>query len=309
MALRQETVRLLIADDVGIGKTIEAGLIAAELLALGDARAAHASCAALHWPSSGGANCARSSAWRPSSCCPARYDGWNVTCTGSESIFDRHPITVVSTDFIKSERRRYEFLRTCPDLVIVDEAHTCVADGGPGGKARTQRYDLVRDARRRQQPAPRPGHGDPAQRQGGGLPQPARPARPRPGDHRPRAGDGPRTAGQALRPASPSRHPASTSTRRPRSRRTGRPRRSPTRCRKEYKALFEAVLDYARGSVRTEGTAVQKRVSLLVGARAAARARLLAPCRSPDARHPLGAGGVRGGGRRHRTRCGARPCR
>src|SRR3954466_1181109 len=38
MALRQDTVRLLIADDVGIGKTIEAGLIAAELLAQGDAR-------------------------------------------------------------------------------------------------------------------------------------------------------------------------------------------------------------------------------------------------------------------------------
>ena len=33
MALRQETTRLLIADDVGIGKTIEAGLVAAELLA------------------------------------------------------------------------------------------------------------------------------------------------------------------------------------------------------------------------------------------------------------------------------------
>ena len=39
MALRQDVVRLLISDDVGIGKTIEAGLIAAELLALGDARA------------------------------------------------------------------------------------------------------------------------------------------------------------------------------------------------------------------------------------------------------------------------------
>ncbi len=36
MALRQDIVRLLIADDVGIGKTIEAGLIAAELLAQGD---------------------------------------------------------------------------------------------------------------------------------------------------------------------------------------------------------------------------------------------------------------------------------
>jgi hypothetical protein len=38
MALRQDTVRLLIADDVGIGKTIEAGLIAAELLTQGNAQ-------------------------------------------------------------------------------------------------------------------------------------------------------------------------------------------------------------------------------------------------------------------------------
>jgi hypothetical protein len=37
MALRQDTVRLLIADDVGIGKTIEAGLTAVELLEQGDA--------------------------------------------------------------------------------------------------------------------------------------------------------------------------------------------------------------------------------------------------------------------------------
>src|SRR5699024_3551904 len=37
MALRQPTVRMLISDDVGIGKTIEAGLIASELLAQGDA--------------------------------------------------------------------------------------------------------------------------------------------------------------------------------------------------------------------------------------------------------------------------------
>src|SRR5207245_4466117 len=37
MALKLDPVRLLIADDVGIGKTIEAGLIARELLDRGDA--------------------------------------------------------------------------------------------------------------------------------------------------------------------------------------------------------------------------------------------------------------------------------
>ncbi len=30
---------------------------------------------------------------------------------------------IVSTDFIKAERRRDDFVRTCPELVIVDEAH------------------------------------------------------------------------------------------------------------------------------------------------------------------------------------------
>src|SRR5687768_17254240 len=38
MALRLETVRMLIADDVGVGKTIEALLIARELLDRGEAR-------------------------------------------------------------------------------------------------------------------------------------------------------------------------------------------------------------------------------------------------------------------------------
>ena len=62
-----------------------------------------------------------------------------------ESLFDRYPYTVVSTDFIKSPARRDEFLRACPDLVIVDEAHTCVADGtGRSGSSRTQRYELLR---------------------------------------------------------------------------------------------------------------------------------------------------------------------
>src|SRR5208282_4773450 len=58
----------------------------------------------------------------------------------SESIFTAHPYTVVSLDYIKSEKRRAEFLRACPDFVIVDEAHTC-AGTGPG---RHQRYELLK---------------------------------------------------------------------------------------------------------------------------------------------------------------------
>lgn len=143
MALRQDTVRLLIADDVGIGKTIEASLIAAELLTIGDARRLAVLCSpalAEQWASELRAKFGLEAEL----VLPSTVRRLERQCIGGESIFERFPITVVSTDFIKSDRRRNEFLRTCPDLVIVDEAHTCVADGGFGGKARTQRYDLVR---------------------------------------------------------------------------------------------------------------------------------------------------------------------
>ena len=143
MALRQDTVRLLIADDVGIGKTIEASLIAAELLTIGDARRLTVLCSpalAEQWAGELRAKFGLEAEL----VLPSTVRRLERQCIGGESIFERFPITVVSTDFIKSDRRRNEFLRTCPDLVIVDEAHTCVADGGFGGKARTQRYDLVR---------------------------------------------------------------------------------------------------------------------------------------------------------------------
>jgi hypothetical protein len=48
----------------------------------------------------------------------------------SETIFDAHPFTVVSLDYIKADRRRESFARTCPPLVVVDEAHTCVGVEG-----------------------------------------------------------------------------------------------------------------------------------------------------------------------------------
>ena len=62
-------------------------------------------------------------------------------CRQDQSLFERYPYTVVSTDYIKSERRRYEFLRTCPELVIVDEAHTCASS--TGRSAGQKRHELL----------------------------------------------------------------------------------------------------------------------------------------------------------------------
>jgi superfamily II DNA or RNA helicase len=142
MALRQETVRLLIADDVGIGKTIEAGLVAAELLAQGSARGLTVLCAP-----------ALAEQWQAELATKFRVDAELVLPStvrrlgrqllDDENVFDHFPHTVVSTDFIKSRNHRDQFIRSCSDLVIVDEAHTCVADGA-ASSGRTLRYDLVR---------------------------------------------------------------------------------------------------------------------------------------------------------------------
>ena len=86
-----------------------------------------------------------------------------------ESLFDRHPHVVVSTDFIKSDRRRDEFLRDCPELVIVDEAHTCVAGDGAGQTGPPPALRAAARPRRRPEPPPGPRHRHPALRQRGGA--------------------------------------------------------------------------------------------------------------------------------------------
>jgi superfamily II DNA or RNA helicase len=144
MALRQDVVRLLIADDVGIGKTIEAGLIAAELLKVGNARGLAVLCSpalAEQWQG----ELREKFGLEAELVLPSTVRRLERGLVGAESIFERYPITVISTDFIKSARRRHEFLRTCPDLVIVDEVHTCVADSTSSGSGRTQRYELMKD--------------------------------------------------------------------------------------------------------------------------------------------------------------------
>ncbi|GAA0276392.1 helicase-related protein [Cryptosporangium japonicum] len=144
MALRQDTVRLLIADDVGIGKTVEAGLIAAELLAQGTVQRLAVLCA----PS-------LAEQWQRE-----LRDKFNIDATlvlsstvkslerplmMDQSLFDRYPHVIISIDFIKSDRRRHDFLLRCPELVIVDEAHNSVASTAAGQRSQQQRYELLCD--------------------------------------------------------------------------------------------------------------------------------------------------------------------
>ena len=142
MALKLDPVRLLLADDVGIGKTIEALLIARELLDRGEISRLAVLCPpqlAEQWQS----ELNEKFHIEPELVLSSTAPRLERTLRAGESIFDRYDFTVVSTDFIKSDRRRHEFLRTAPEFIIVDEAHTVVhAYDGRGG--RHQRFELVR---------------------------------------------------------------------------------------------------------------------------------------------------------------------
>ena len=142
MGLQLDPVRLLIADDVGIGKTVEALLIARELIDRGECQRLTVLCPP-HLAEQ----------WQTEMKEKFHIDAELVLASTArrlernlgmdQSLFDVYPYTVVSLDYIKADRRRDEFLRTCPKLVIIDEAHTCAFDT-KASRGRHQRYDLVR---------------------------------------------------------------------------------------------------------------------------------------------------------------------
>jgi superfamily II DNA or RNA helicase len=139
MALKLDPVRLLIADDVGVGKTIEAALIARELLDRGDIERLAVLCPP-HLVDQWVGELEARFHIHPVAVTAASANRLERSLPPSESIFSACPHTVVSLDYIKSERRRAEFLRACPEFVIVDEAHTCAATG----QGRHQRYELLK---------------------------------------------------------------------------------------------------------------------------------------------------------------------
>lgn len=138
---------LLIADDVGLGKTIEAGLALLELMARGRVR--------------------RVLVVAP----PGLLEQWRaellekfglefrIVGNASElaaaqedlpagvSPWDALPYVITSIDYLKKETVRNRALRKRWDLVIVDEAHALAESGTPQNPYRTQRTRLGRALR------------------------------------------------------------------------------------------------------------------------------------------------------------------
>jgi superfamily II DNA or RNA helicase len=146
MALKQSVTRLLVADDVGVGKTIEAILILRELLERGIVK----SFAVLCPPHL----CEQ---WQKELSDKLDIDAVIIrssTAAGLErkivgddtlNVFNYYPYQVVSIDYVKNGSAKMPaFLKDVPDLVIVDEAHTCTKnlDFKKAGQSQ-QRYELL----------------------------------------------------------------------------------------------------------------------------------------------------------------------
>ncbi|RMH31084.1 MAG: DEAD/DEAH box helicase [Planctomycetota bacterium] len=142
-AIEMSRVRLLLADGVGLGKTIQAGLVLAELMA-------------------------RRLAQRVLIVSPAGplLDQWRtemqdrfglrlleIDRASTERIrkqvelganpFDHAHLAIASIDYLKQERVLGELERTSYDVVIIDEAHHCVDLGGAGASDDSLRRRLA----------------------------------------------------------------------------------------------------------------------------------------------------------------------
>ena len=148
MALRQQPVRMLIADTIGTGKTIEAGIIIKELLARNQARSVLIIVPAVlreQWREQmrdlfylDFEIISSDTRKRLERSIPPGADPWLY--------FDR---LIVSIDYAKAPHVRQDVLKRKWDIVVVDEAHNAaMPHSGTGRKADMERCELVRDVAR-----------------------------------------------------------------------------------------------------------------------------------------------------------------
>lgn len=142
LALQHERVRLLISDDVGIGKTLESLLIAKELLDRHEINRFAVICLphlCEQWQNEIkdkfglDAEIIRSST----------ISRLEKKLRPDQNVFRDIPFQVISIDYVKQRDRLGVFLDHCPDFIIVDEAHTCARPKG-ANNSQQQRYNLLK---------------------------------------------------------------------------------------------------------------------------------------------------------------------
>lgn len=143
MSLKQDVTRLLIADDVGIGKTVEALLIVKELLERRIIRRFAIVCLPHlcdQWQREIREKIGMDAVVIRSNT-QARLDREII---GDTSVYQFYPFQIISIDYIKSDQRRAVFIQEGPEMVVVDEAHSCACPQG-ASKNQQQRHALVHD--------------------------------------------------------------------------------------------------------------------------------------------------------------------
>lgn len=143
-ALSMTRPRLLLADGVGLGKTIEAGMIIAELIAR---RRAHrvlivspAGPLLQQWHSEMRVRFGlRFEAIRDWGSLQEKRRGLEL----GANPFDHAALCLLSLDFAKQEKVLIDLERTSWDLVVIDEAHHCVKLGGAGDNEDSRRRRLA----------------------------------------------------------------------------------------------------------------------------------------------------------------------
>lgn len=140
MSMEMPRVRLLIADDVGLGKTIEAGLILKELIGRNRAKRALVVCPSnlreqwqhaleyfFHLD-------ARIISMR-------RIRGMERELPPGANPWEQYDILITSIDYVKRDPTRLHVLEQHWDVVLIDETHNCAK---PHQTQRTQKVDMQR---------------------------------------------------------------------------------------------------------------------------------------------------------------------
>ena len=143
MALQQPRVRLLIADDVGLGKTLEAGLIASELILR------HRADRILVVTTRAMLTQFQQEFWTRFSIPLARLDSSAIkrmrnSIPANYNVFEQFERVIISVDTLKGNSAYSNALETCRwDLVIIDEAHNVAERSKSAFGSVSQRAELA----------------------------------------------------------------------------------------------------------------------------------------------------------------------